>query len=685
MNVRRSPAATLSEWCGPSRLRLGRLTLAAFALVGSTSAVADEIDLADLSLEQLLDVRVDSVYGASKYEQKVHRAPASITLVERKEIQRFGARTYAELLRSVRGMYVADDRNYTYLGVRGFLRSGDYNSRTLMLLDGHRLNENIFDSFYLDRDTLLDLDLIQRLEVVRGPSSSVYGSNAFFGVINAIPRRGADLAGFELAADSGSLGSNKVRLSYGTTWGDGGDFLISASVSESRGNRRLYFPEFDPRLTEEPRAANGGVTEGYDGESARQLYLAASRGSFKFTLFGSSRTREIPTASFYTAFGLNEETVRDDRGFADLVFDQEIADETQLRIRSYLDGYRYLGTYPYWFDDYDHSAGYYFNRDQAYGLWTGFEAHLVRRVHGRHTFLIGADYRANLRQAMFNFDETDTRVYYVESRQRRSTRAVYAEVEVAAGARWLFTGGIRYDAEAGSETVNPRLSAIVTPWEGGTVKLLYGSAFRAPNTYERGYLIGGSELRHETIDTYEVAIEQSFHERYRGIVSAYTYEVDDLITVEDIDDIFLGVGNAGRTSAEGIEGEFEMRGSRGSLFRTSWSVQRSKDRAAGEELTNSPRRLWKNQVLVPLWKNATAGVEVQYTAALRNVDGSKVPSFWLANLTLFHGAIAPGLTASASIYNLFDETYYSPGSLDHLQSKLQQNGRTFRVKLEYRF
>ena len=66
------------------------------------------------------------------------------------------------------------------------LRPGDYNSRMLLLINGHRLNDNVYDSAQIGTEFPLDMDLVERIEVVRGPSSSLFGTNAVFGVINVI-------------------------------------------------------------------------------------------------------------------------------------------------------------------------------------------------------------------------------------------------------------------------------------------------------------------------------------------------------------------------------------------------------------------------------------------------------------------------------------------------------------------
>ncbi|MBI4838699.1 MAG: TonB-dependent receptor plug domain-containing protein [Nitrospirae bacterium] len=111
----------------------------------TAQAAGASADLTQLDLEQLLELEVVTVYGASKFEQKVTEAPASISIVSDDEIKKYGYRTIADILKSVKGFYITTDRNYTFIGVRGFGRPSDYNTRILLLVDGHRLNDNIFD------------------------------------------------------------------------------------------------------------------------------------------------------------------------------------------------------------------------------------------------------------------------------------------------------------------------------------------------------------------------------------------------------------------------------------------------------------------------------------------------------------------------------------------------------------
>src|SRR5580700_4162049 len=147
-------------------------------------------DVTDMSLEQLLQI---SVVGASKYEQKQSEIGAAVTVITRQEIRAFGWRTLDQALASLPGVYVTYDRQFTYLGVRGFGLPGDYNTRVLVTINGNRVNDPIFDSGPSGRELPLDLDLIERIEFIPGPGGAVYGQNAMFAVVNIVTRTGAEM------------------------------------------------------------------------------------------------------------------------------------------------------------------------------------------------------------------------------------------------------------------------------------------------------------------------------------------------------------------------------------------------------------------------------------------------------------------------------------------------------------
>jgi iron complex outermembrane receptor protein len=165
-----------------------------------------------------------------------------------------------------------------------------------VLIDGHRMNDNVFDGTYFGREAMIDVDLIDRVEVIRGPSSSLYGSSAFFGVINVITRRGGQMGGAEASGEAGSFDTYKGRFSFGEQFQNGVEWLLSGTYYTSEGQERLYYPEFDQRISAEPRATNDGIARGLDGEEAAQLFSSLGFRQFTLSGFFNHRSKDVPTA-----------------------------------------------------------------------------------------------------------------------------------------------------------------------------------------------------------------------------------------------------------------------------------------------------------------------------------------------------------------------------------------------------
>ncbi|MDP2903031.1 MAG: TonB-dependent receptor plug domain-containing protein, partial [Methylovulum sp.] len=232
-------------------------------------------DLTDLSIEELLNIEV---VIASRFGQKTSKSPSSVSVLTARDIRTFGWRTLAEALNAMRGLFTSNDRNYSYLGVRGFLHPNDYNSRVLFMIDGQRMNENIYDGGYMAQEFMLDMDLVERIEFIPGSGSSIYGANAFLGLINVVTKTGRAINGVQLAGEAGSFDTYKGRASYGKKLDNGADILFSASHYDSAGVENLYFPDFDDPAT------NNGIAHNMDTERADRLF---GRVQFEeFTLMG---------------------------------------------------------------------------------------------------------------------------------------------------------------------------------------------------------------------------------------------------------------------------------------------------------------------------------------------------------------------------------------------------------------
>jgi iron complex outermembrane receptor protein len=146
----------------------------------------------------LLDLMNQKVVTASKYIQSSAEAASSIGVITAAEIKQFGYRTLGEALNSQRGMYQSNDKNYLYIGSRGFSRPTDYNNRIVIMIDGHIMNEVVYGSAFMGNELGINLDNIDKIEIIRGPGASVYGSGAMLNIINVIMKKGDETIGMAI-------------------------------------------------------------------------------------------------------------------------------------------------------------------------------------------------------------------------------------------------------------------------------------------------------------------------------------------------------------------------------------------------------------------------------------------------------------------------------------------------------
>jgi iron complex outermembrane receptor protein len=571
-------------------------------------------------------------------------------------------------LRGLAGFYVTDDRNYSYVGVRGFGRPGDYSTRVLLLVDGQRANDAIYEQAAVGLDFLLDADMIERIEVVRGPGASIHGNSAFFAVINVVTRRGKDVAGVEVSASAGGFGTGGGRATWGRRFASGTEAVVSASVLD-RDGERLYLPEFDAPET------RSGVVGGADGERALQLFGSVSRGGWSLEASHVSRDKGIPTASFGTAFGDTRSRTTDDRTLVQLHHARKLGPRLDSELRLHYGRYDYSGAYAF--------ADAPLYTDSASGRWWGLDGNLHAAVGSRHAMTFGGEFLSNPRQDQYGAygDETDKDISESSSRW-----AAYAQDELRLLESLTLHAGLRHDRyESFGGKTSPRAGLVWLPDAATSLKLLYGEAFRAPNEYELHYWDAqhGIALRPETIRTWELLGERIVGRELRVSASLFSNGIEDLITFKG--DPQYHFENAGAIDSRGFEAVAEGRLGRRGEARLSYSYQRTVDRGSGLELTNSARHMLKARLRVNLPRAASLGIEAVHLSSRLTLAGTRSAPFTVANAALLAPRLLGRLDASVAAYNLFDARYGDPGSEEHVQAAIPQPRRSLVLKLTARF
>ena len=647
-------------------------------LAGPARAQQETSDLTNKSLEDLMKIEV---YSASKYMQDASDAPSSVTVITADEIQKYGYRSLADILESVRGFYITYDRDYSFVGVRGFGRLGDSNNRILVLIDGHQINDNVFGEPYLGTEFLVDVDLIERVEIIRGPSSSLYGADAFFAVINVITRKAPQLKGVEVSFAPASFGTYDGRASYGGEY-RGVDVMLSGTFYSSEG-ATLFFPQFDSPAT------NYGVTRNTDYESFQHILATISFHGFTLQGLFSARDKGVPTAYYGALFNDPRTQNFDYHQYFDLSYQHSFGDTWNFTARTSYDQARLQApvTYSTGLPDGSTTVDTYSFR----GNWWNSEAKLNWTLFKKHKITLGTEVMDNLRQDQGDYTAIGNT--FVADPASSVIWAFYTQDEFAITHTLSLSAGLRYDHYSYfGGTTNPRLGLIYHPHHTTALKLLYGTAFRAPEPFEMSpdygpFYDNNFQLKPETIRSVEGVVEETLGQHFTLEGSVFRNWINNLITVETNPADGLSIyENSGQVNATGVEVELDGRFAGDLQGRASYSYTATEQPVTHQILPNSPTQLGKLNLSVPVvhqW--LFASLDAQYTSPVQTLAANTVSGFSVFNVTLLGHTLGKHLDVSASVYNILNKKYFDPGRPEDPEDSIQQDGRNFRIKLTGRF
>lgn len=626
------------------------------------------------------------VRAASKTLTDADDAAASITILTRDEILAMGYQTLGEALSAVRGVQLHNDRIYNYLGIRGLSPPGDLNTRVLILWDGHAFNDIWAGQGFAERTLDVDLSEIERIEIVRGPGSALYGTGAFFAVINVVPR---DVVApdrhVEAVGGAGGLWGGKGRVTASVGSVDGPSVLVTGAGFLANG---------DP-VTD---LGDRGVIAGSDREQTLNVGLRAKAAGF--TLHGkfTTRQKQIPIAPYDTAVrlpppGQPGTGYNDARGFAELRWEKDF-ERLSVAARGYFDITRYDGTYDYDDDTVDPPRPYQ-QYDLGQAEWFGGEARVRVKLFEGNALSVGLEGQYQLiRQA----DSSELPV--TVQNYSRVLLSAYVLDEWRIGKRVLLNAGLRVDKylDLDAIPITPRIGVVAKLYEGGVTKLVAGSAFRAPNIFETFQSDGlltqrpATRLAPETIYTVELEHGHNFNEELRLTVGAYFNAIDKLVVFEtDAPGMtpLCGPDPANRDQpcdanvnsqnlifASGAEAELRWQPSRFLFVDGAYSFVRLWG-ATGDLYLLTSQHIFAVKAVVPLLENYIRfGGQATYASPR---SGTSVGETFLMNLG-FSGTLSH-FRYFAGVQNLLDSRTPVPVPTGGLTARVPLYGRTFWLEL----
>jgi iron complex outermembrane receptor protein len=472
-----------------SRLLLAWLGAVPCALIAQQAPVTP----LDLGSEMDAIIHTDQIKAASKRAQDVASAPADVVVLRGSDLRAQGYRTLGDALGGVLGFVTNQDHAYQGLGMAGNYVLGDQNSRVLVLLDGHALNSPAeVGSSKVGEDFGIPMELVDHVEIVRGPASSLYGNNAFQALVNVstVFASGSVRSPYQAAATGGTGG-------LGELWAQGTWTLPGATASLMvSGFRRtgtaLTFPQLGPEE----------LPAGADEERRQSAYLYVKGGDWSFSGSMMNRRQGLASGPFDTEPGNLDTWYRNQRLAAELKWEPHTRDVAWM-FRLFGDRNTFSDSFVQNLDGTIHPETDH-DPDRSLGL----EAQGRLPLGDRFSLTFGTEWQRHRFDGLYLDAATNDTVgtsadYLIGNTYLEGTWQPSDQWTAVAGlqrADWIpgtitnTLDGVGRRLEKDSiSRITPRLTLIWKPVAGDVWKLVFGQGFRFPTIFERYYTDGTSQ------------------------------------------------------------------------------------------------------------------------------------------------------------------------------------------------
>ncbi len=668
------------------------------ALPACASSAASVDQLLTLSLEEVM---ASKVMISTNTKQSVSKAPSVISVITEEDIKATGATNLTEILQSVPGIYVRPN----LFGFRPTITfRGASSTHTLLMVNGVPNRDLVWTAGIFWKG--LTTNMIERIEIIRGPGSALFGSEASAGVINIITKTAGKITQSEAGARVGSFDTQAGWVQHGGSWNDF-DFNFTAEVSHTDGHNPYIAVDgqtsrdktFGTRVSYAPGYANYGynnqdlrfsiakgnwrVLADYLRQSNLAIGLTGAAVLDPLTRGNNSRT-DISllynNADFARDWGVNAEIRYHN-------LDYTSGDGFQENPPGYKDA---GGVYPNGFMNLMRSAQRGFTVEGS-GLYRGLADHALRIGSGYNAenlyfveqFInkgIGPDGKPlPAGGPLVNVSDTP---YAFAPEKTRQISYVFIQDVWTLSKDWELTAGARYDkySDFGS-TLNPRLAMVWQSTDRLITKLMYGEAFRAPSYLELYALTAASKpnpnLTPETSRTWDLSFSYLASRDLKLGVDFFRFEQSNLIAPDAANQY----RNLGNNTALGVELEAQWQAAK--ALRISGNLTHRNDSIAFNAVPKNKVYLRTDWAFLPHWNWNVQATWIGKRSLLPGDLRAPLNAFTLVDTTIRYFPRKEWEFA-ASIRNLFDADAREYSS-SAIPNNLPLPGRSVYAELRYKF
>ena len=655
--------------------RLGAIVIGLLCAPGSFAQEKSLDDLLQLSLKDLAAIEVVS---ALKVPATVNRIPATVRVITAEQIAENGYFTLEDALGDLPGFQFRNILGFnSYVFLRGI---PSQNNTILLLVDGIQINELNSGGFYAGGQ--FNLGNVERIEVVYGPASALYGTNAIAGVVNVITRDPRQGTGGKVTAALGNLGTS--LLDFRAAWGspENGFGVSLSGMAKGTDKADLTGPRGDGNWT--GAADNFEDDLSFDGTVRWKSLSAGFVFQDKETSFASAqKTLGLPLQDHDVNWH-----IRFLNAWATYAYEKPGPWSARSTVY-YRSSTVLRDTVPVIETATADSAGRQY-RWYRPGELVGNETQATWTPSSR--FAVSAGVVLERERLAGGFSITSS-----QSAEEPAPRppeppritndliSLYAEANCALSEGLRLFAGLRHDDSTGYGTANTPRAGLVLNRDRLTAKLLYMQAFRAPKPWDFTDGLGNPGLQPEEIRTVEAAVAWTFSDHLRADASVYRGRLEGLLTRVAEGDSYRWE-NAGDLDTDGLELSVELRKGRVKSWANA-SFTESADESGRQipEIARWGANLGASYALTPRF---AVGLRANYLGARTNPK--VIPATGdvrIDDALVLHASasvrLPHGFEGHLFVNNLSNTTYFHPSNRP--PSRYEQPGRTFRLQAGYTF